>query len=181
MSVVVSKPYDFWLPPSQITIFDADSEEHQDLDLAILTALLKGEWPTKFTVPPPFPFSHSREFCAFHHLDIFEENIGLFFLLFRHKLISVRTIKPGNGLGQSGHRQETYPNLWTTLEGIMKMKFLFFWKDILHIGLFKRDKEKIGGEIGIAVMARHPGKQRHVSFLVCLLKNKVSLASWKMK
>lgn len=63
----------------------------------------------------------------------------------RHKLISVRTIKPGNGLGQSGHSQETYPNLWTTLEGIMKMRF--FFKGILHIGLFKRDKEKIGGEI----------------------------------
>lgn len=54
-------------------------------------------------------------------------------------------------------------------------------KGILHIGLFKRDKEKNGGEIGITLIARHPGKQRHVSFLVCLLKNKISLASWNMK
>lgn len=44
------------------------------------------------------------------------------FFYARHKFISIRTIKSGNGLGQSGHCQETYPNLWTTLEGIVKKK-----------------------------------------------------------
>lgn len=58
----------------------------------------------------------------------------------RHKLINIRTIKSGNGLGQNGHCQETYPNLWTTLEGIMKMRL--FEKSILCIGLSERDKQK---------------------------------------
>lgn len=42
-------------------------------------------------------------------------------------------------------------------------------------------KEKIGGEMGITPMPRHPGKQRNVSSLVCLPENKISLVLWEMK
>ena len=49
----------------QITIFDADSEESQDLDLAILTALLKGECLNKVILVLPSLFPHSWHFVLF--------------------------------------------------------------------------------------------------------------------
>lgn len=74
------------------------------------------------------------------YVDILNKSYDPFFYL-RHKFISIQTIKSGNGLGQNGHCQETRPNTWTALEGIMKMVMP---KIILCVGLLGR-KEKIGG------------------------------------
>lgn len=110
-----------------MTIFDADSEESPDLDLVILTALLKGECLTRVTCLPRFLFSRSVELSVFY-VDILNRIYACSLLYPRHKFSSIRTIKSGNGLGQNGHCQETYPNLWTTLEGIVRMKL--FGKNI---------------------------------------------------
>lgn len=138
MRVVVSKLRDLRFPPSQITIFDADSEEHQDLDLAILTALLKGEWPTKFTASPPFLFSRSRGFCAFH-LDIFwrEYMIISFFSTGTSLSVSEQL-----NLAIAWDRVDIAKKHILIYGQHWKVKWNFFLKSMLHVGLFKRDKEK---------------------------------------
>lgn len=61
----------------------------------------------------------------------------------RHKFSSIRTIKSGNGLGQNGHCQETYPNLWTTLEGIVKMKLFIWEKNVASKGGTEKKKKRV--------------------------------------
>lgn len=97
-----------------------ESEEHQDIDLSILTALLKGTYlKIQFSSDMQscqltFSKQRSKTDCA---------NCWVFCLFPRYKYVCIRSTGFGIGLEPARYCQETYIGLWTTLEGT----FMFYF------------------------------------------------------
>lgn len=90
----------------QITVFRMGSEGQQDIEMAILTALLKG---TVQQCASGKYAAMNLSWCLYF-IPIF---LLLCFFCNRHECCSSRPAQLGSGLEQSGYRAQSHLCLWT--------------------------------------------------------------------